>query len=145
MAVMRQKRPSRAQQMTLSNSKYYAHRLADMYLLDHAIRLPGGDIAVPVGGCRQGGYAQVSPLSMVPVVLEKMRLMPDQFPNAYYDEDMHVITWGIEPGDWRFWDARETGLYFGYTEEAVDEFEHRVEHHEATGEWLPWSYEKAGN
>lgn len=132
----------------MKNLDYYQHRLEDLRLLDQVLVLPGGDIAVPVGGRREGGSVHVTSRAEGKRVVARLRHMPELFPNARYmghtsEYGCPTVEWGPLPdmNDVSWWPYDEIGRYYGYTDEAIAEFVGRMEHHDETGEWLPWSYE----
>ena len=103
---------------TLSMSNYYLHRLADPSLLEHALVTKSGDLAVPVGGARRGGWTQVTSKAEGRQLIEEMQQRPDLFPNPRFGYDGEVIAFGAEEPD----DDVEAGSYFGYSDAAIQKF-----------------------
>lgn len=106
------------------NYPYYKARLENPELLDKAVPLPGGDLAVPVGGKRRSGDVMV-PNGKLDEALSRLRQMPDRFPNAavnWRQEKASQITFG-EPVRWEEEnpdDWRRIGQALGYTKESTE-------------------------
>lgn len=128
---------------TTCNLDYYVERLENPELLDNALIAPGGDIAVPVGGKRQGGYVGVDSYQSGRKVIARMKLMPHLYPNPFYEGLKHgvfpMVNFGYDP-DWMWWGDRERGEYFGYKDREIERFEKRFAYHDEHGVWLPWEY-----
>jgi hypothetical protein len=106
------------------NYRFYRDRLDDPGLLGRAIVTEDGDLAVPVGGKRRGGYIQVNTRVAGTRLVRQMAARPDEFPAArLYRGDGWIVEWGPEL-DWRGDDEHPedyaaAGRYFGYSEAAV--------------------------
>jgi hypothetical protein len=107
------------------NYRFYLDRLDDPGLLDRAVITEDGDLAVPVGGKRLGGYVAADTRAAGRRLIRQLATRPDEFPDlrlvCYYP---WVVEWGPEL-DWRGdddghpEDYAAAGRYFGYSEAAV--------------------------
>ena len=106
------------------NYRFYMDRLDDPGLLDRAVITEDGDLAVPVGGKRCGGYVSVDSKAAGRHLIRQLATRPGEFPDlrlvCYYP---WVVEWGPEL-DWRGNDEHPedyaaAGRYFGYSEAAV--------------------------
>lgn len=105
--------------------RFYRDRLDDPGLLDRALVTEDGDLAVPAGGKRLGGYVQTDTRAAAVRLVRQMAARPDEFPAArFFRGDGWIVEWGPEL-DWRGDDAGHpedwaaAGRYFGYSEAAV--------------------------
>jgi Family of unknown function (DUF6302) len=120
--------------MTEDARCWLAARLEDLSLLDRAVAI-GGDLAVPVGGERRGGYVCVGGEEEAAAVIALLASIPG-FPNlrAVLSHDPEVadnVRWGgDEPPvpdmdesdlEWARWDVA-TGRFCGYSEKAIREY-----------------------
>ena len=107
------------------NYQYFRDRLDDPGLLDRAVITEDGDLAVPAGGKRLGGYIQMYSRAAGARLVRQLAARPDEFPDVrLYLGDGWIIEWGPEL-DWRGdddghpEDYAAAGRYFGYSEAAV--------------------------
>lgn len=109
------------------NYRFYRDRLDDPGLLDRAIVTENGDLAVPVGGKRLGGYVVTDTRAAARCLIRQMAARPGEFPGIrLYGGYDWLIEWGPEL-DWRGNDEHPedyvaAGRYFGYSEAAVAAF-----------------------
>jgi len=102
------------------NYRFYMDRLDDPGLLNRAVITEDGDLAVPVGGKRRGGYVGALSRAAGARLVRQLAARPDEFPAARYYFH-HGAGWLVEWGpelDWRSDDAA-AGRHFGYSEAAV--------------------------
>ena len=100
------------------NYRFYRDRLDDPGLLDRAIVTEDGDLAVPVGGKRLGGYVVADTRAAARRLIRQMAARPGEFPGIrLYGGYDWLIEWGPEL-DWRG-DDEVAGRYFGYSEAAI--------------------------
>jgi hypothetical protein len=108
---------------------WYKERLADVSLLDHAVRVlcSNGEeeIAVPVGGKRRGGYITFDTLKSCGEAVKQLKDKPG-FPNLRIIRARpYCVDWG-DPQPEQFGTQadidRKLGRYFGYKESAIDYF-----------------------
>lgn len=100
------------------NYRYYTERLADPALLQAALITDCGDLAVPVGGTRRGGFTSVVSLAEGTRLIARMRELPDQFPHPRFAYSWQAVEYGPEPPD----DDEEAGRFYGYRETVVQAF-----------------------
>ena len=108
------------------NYQFYRDRLDDPGLLDRAVVTEDGDLAVPAGGKRLGGYLSMDARAAAIRLVRQMAGRPDEFPAARYHFVCDVgwlVEWGPEL-DWRGDDEHPedyaaAGRYFGYSEAAI--------------------------
>ena len=107
------------------NYRFFRDRLDDPGLLDRAVITGDGDLAVPVGGKRRGGYVQTDTRAAGRRLVQELAARPDEFPDVrLYRGDGWIVEWGPEL-DWRGDDDGHpedyvaAGRYFGYSEAAV--------------------------
>lgn len=100
------------------NLRYYRERLADPGLLDSLLITECGDVAVPVGGTRRGGWTSVGSFAEGEQLIERMREHHDQFPNPRFGYGGQVIVFGPDAPD----DDAEAGRHYGYSEAAITQF-----------------------
>lgn len=100
------------------NYRYYTERLADPALLQAALITDCGDLAVPVGGTRRGGFTSVVSLAEGTRLIARMRELPDQFPHPRFAYSWQAVEYGPEPPD----DDEEAGHFYGYRETVVQAF-----------------------
>lgn len=106
--------------------QFYRDRLDDPGLLDRAVITEDGDLAVPVGGKRHGGYIQVATKAAGFRLVRQMATRPDEFPAARLVSygDGPLVEWGPYV-DWRGDDAGRpedyiaAGCLFGYSDAAI--------------------------
>lgn len=111
--------------------RQFVERLEDPTLLEHAVDT-GGDLAVPVGGCRRGGYVCVDGEAEASRVIALLAGHPG-FPNlrvevSHDPEAVDNVLWGDEEPslppfeasdlDWACSDVTE-GRFYGYSEAAI--------------------------
>ncbi|MGW5925209.1 DUF6302 family protein [Streptomyces anulatus] len=110
-----------------SEMDYYRQRLDDPALLDRAfaVQVEGSVfLAVPVGGCRKGGYLSVSEVVTGLVARSLLRGRPG-FPDVRlswspYPDCCHVVRWGA-PVPYED-DPVAEGRFYGYSKEALATF-----------------------
>jgi hypothetical protein len=118
--------------------EWFAKRLEDFELLKRAQVVAGGDLAVPVGGTRRGGYVSTRTAEEANAVARKLSEhdgYPDVRAHTSSDEDVSAgqVVWG-EPvpdcpdieasdADWAAWEAAAGRLY-GYSVAAVYGYVH---------------------
>ena len=106
------------------NYRFYKDRLDDLSLLDRAVVTEDGDLAVPVGGSRLGGYVPVTTRAVGRRLMAQLAARPEDFPDArLFRGDGWLIEWGPVL-DWRESDEHPedyiaAGLYFGYSHAAI--------------------------
>ena len=107
------------------NYRFYLDRLDDPGLLDRAVITEDGDLAVPVGGRRLGGYVGVDTRAAGARLVRQLAARPAEFPDArLLRGDGWLVEWGPEL-DWRGNDGDipedyvAAGRYFGFSEAAV--------------------------
>jgi hypothetical protein len=107
------------------NYRFYMDRLDDPGLLDRAMVTEDGDLAVPVGGKRLGGYIGVDTRAAGARLVRQLAARPDEFPAArLLRGDGWLVEWGPEL-DWRGNDDDipedyvAAGRNFGYSETAI--------------------------
>ena len=106
------------------NCRFYLERLDDPGLLAGAVVTEDGDLAVPAGGKRRGGYLGVDTRAAGVRLVRQLAGRPDEFPAARLVRgDGWLVEWGPEL-DWRGDDEHPedyaaAGRYFGYSEAAV--------------------------
>jgi hypothetical protein len=106
------------------NYRFFMDRLEDPGLLDRAIVTEDGDLAVPVGGKRLGGYVVTYTRAAARRLIRQMAARPAEFPGIrLYGGGDWLIEWGPEL-DWRENDEHPedyvaAGRYFGFSEAAV--------------------------
>lgn len=106
------------------NYRFYRDRLDDPGLLDRAAITEDGDLAVPVGGKRCGGYLGMNTRAAGVRLIRQLAGRPREFPDARLVRgDGWLVEWGPEL-DWRGDDEHSedhaaAGRYFGYSEAAV--------------------------
>ena len=101
------------------NYVYYTERLADPALLDKALVTESGDLAVPVGGTRRGGWTSVVSASEGHQLIRRMREQPELFPDPRFGyNSRYVIAFGAKEPD----DDEGAGRHFGYSDEAIAAF-----------------------
>jgi len=105
------------------NYRYYTERLADPTLLDTALVTDSGDLAVPVGGTRRGGFTNVISIAEGTRLLARMRELPGQFPHPRFAYSWQAVEFGPEPPD----DDEEAGRFYGYSEAAIRTFMLRMQ------------------
>lgn len=106
--------------------RFYRDRLDDPSLLDRAIVTEDGDLAVPVGSKRRGGYVSMEARAAARRLVRQMAARPDEFPDVriWPGGFGWVIEWGPDL-DWRGDDAGHpedyvtAGRLFGYSEAAI--------------------------
>jgi Family of unknown function (DUF6302) len=105
--------------------QFYRDRLDDPGLLNRAVITEEGDLAVPAGGKRRGGYIAVDTKAAGKRLIRRLATRPDEFPDLrLIDCAPWVVEWGPEL-DWRGDDAGHpenwmaAGLYFGYSAAAI--------------------------
>jgi hypothetical protein len=123
---------TKAQRFTAAEFCYYRERLADpRLLLDAAVILPGGDVAVPAGGQRKGGYVCVLDAADGAAVIAVLGRHAG-FPRLRYipggEHWVPNVAWGDEPPglpdddespEWAEMDAI-FGRFYGYSGAAID-------------------------
>lgn len=104
---------------------FYRDRLDDPGLLDRAVVTEDGDLAVPVGGKRHGGYLGMNTKAEALRLARQLAARPDEFPDIrYYRGDGWRVEWGLHL-DWRGDDAGHpenyiaAGCLFGYSDAAI--------------------------
>jgi len=107
------------------NYRFFRDRLDDPSLLDRAVVTEHGDLAVPVGGKRQGGYVGVDTRAEAIRLIRLLSTRPAEFPALrLLRGDGWLIEWGPEL-DWRGDDGGHpedyvaAGRYFGFSEAAI--------------------------
>lgn len=108
------------------NYRFYLDRLDDPGLLDRAIVTENGDLAIPVGGKRRGGYVSTDTKAAARRLIRQLAARPDEFPDVrlWPGGLGWVIEWGPEL-DWRGDDHGHpedyvaAGRLFGYSEAAI--------------------------
>jgi hypothetical protein len=126
----------RNQGFTKRQRAWFTAKLTDVWLLDHAIVLNNGDLAVPVGGERHGGFICADGLEQAQTLAGELHDKPG-FPNITITinddpEVMDNVSWGdtpppsvpnIDDSDqtWAQHDV-DTGRYYGYSEKAIYDF-----------------------
>jgi hypothetical protein len=109
------------------NYRFYRDRLDDPSLLDRAVITEDGDLAVPVGGKRRGGYVGVDTRAAGRRLIRLLAGRPDEFPAVRLVlGDGWLVEWGPEL-DWRGDDEHPedyvaAGVYFGYSDVAIVAF-----------------------
>ncbi len=114
---------------------WLVERLEDPSLLDRAVAV-GGNLAVPVGGKRRGGFVCVDGEEEATETIALLSGIPG-FPNlrAVLSDDPEVadnVRWGDdEPScpesdeasdlEWACWDMA-TGRFYGYSEKAISDY-----------------------
>ncbi|MFF1714633.1 DUF6302 family protein [Streptomyces sp. NPDC058268] len=113
--------------------EYFAQRLADPWLLEQSLavrplRMPF--LLVPVGGSRRGGYFSV-PYRCLGLMVHDLVLGQPGFPDprlrwSPYPDTSHVVEWGERPPtSWGPVDDITLGCFYGYSEQAIDQFMNR--------------------
>ena len=107
------------------NYRFYMDRLDDPGLLDRAVITEDGDLAVPVGGKRLGGYVSTDTRAAARRLVRQLAGRPDEFPAARLVPGYYwLVEWGPEL-DWRGNDDDipedyvAAGRYFGFSEAAI--------------------------
>lgn len=109
------------------NYQYFRDRLDDPGLLDRAVITEDGDLAVPAGGKRRGGYVQMNTRAEGRRLVKELSARPDEFPELrLYGGDGWIVEWGPEL-DWRGNDEYPedyvaAGRLFGYSDAAIAAF-----------------------
>ena len=105
--------------------RFFRDRLDDPGLLDRAVITEDGDLAVPVGGKRLGGYVQADSRAAGRRLVRQLAARPGEFPDVrLYRGDGWLIEWGPEL-DWRGNDDDipedyvAAGRLFGFSEAAI--------------------------
>lgn len=104
--------------------RFFRDRLDDPGLLDRAVITEDGDLAVPVGGKRRGGYVQTDTRAAGRRLLQQLAARPGEFPGVrLYCGDGWIVEWGPEL-DWRGDDEHPedyvaAGRNFGFSEAAI--------------------------
>ncbi|MEU7205482.1 DUF6302 family protein [Streptomyces sp. NPDC045470] len=103
---------------------FFQHRLADPALLRRSLGLhihTGAALAVPVGGCRRGGYLSSCCLRCGWRLRDALKGR-DGFPRVrlawpLYPGTRHLVRWGERvPASWN---AAVIGRFYGYSESAI--------------------------
>lgn len=104
------------------NYRYFQNRLDDPGLLDRAMITEDGDLAVPAGGRRLGGFIGVDTKAAGNRLVKQLTARPDEFPGARL---VRGEPWDVEWGPELDWDTDDAaiGRYFGYSEAAIAGFE----------------------
>lgn len=105
---------------------FYRDRLDDPSLIDRAVITEDGDLAVPAGGKRYGGYLGVASRAAGFRLVRQLVSRPDEFPDARLVSygDGPVVEWGPFL-NWRGDDAGHpedyvaAGYLFGYSDAAI--------------------------
>jgi hypothetical protein len=109
------------------NYTFYRDRLDNPGLLDRAAVTEDGDLAVPVGGKRRGGYVGVNTRAAGRRLVRQLAGRPDEFPAVRLVRgDGWLVEWGPEL-DWRGdgerpEDYAAAGRHFGYSDAAIAAF-----------------------
>jgi hypothetical protein len=104
------------------NLQYYTERLADPGLLDSALITECGDLAVPAGGIRRGGWTSIVSVAEGGRLIERMRESPSLFPDPRFAYHNQVIMFGPDAPD----DDAAAGRHYGYSDAAIAKFLRRV-------------------
>jgi Family of unknown function (DUF6302) len=105
--------------------QFYLDRLDDPSLLGRAVITEDGDLAVPAGGKRLGGYVGTLNRAAANRLARQLAARPEEFPDARpVRGDGWLVEWGPEL-DWRGDDNGHpedyvaAGRYFGYSDAAI--------------------------
>lgn len=113
----------------VQQQKWFEERLEDVGLLDRAM-VVAGDLAVPVGGKRRGGFISGSwDPEWVKRIIAQLGADPEGFPRPHLErggrrDTADTIRWGDAPP--RSANPVSMGRYYGYSEEAIHEFTQRL-------------------
>lgn len=123
--------------------KFYRDRLDDPSLIDRAIITESGDLAVPAGGKRYGGYVAAETRAEAFRLIRQMEARPAEFPDVrLYGGDRWIVEWGPEL-DWRGDDEGHpedyvaAGCLFGYSVVAIAAYDRRAKAGGGKERWLP--------
>lgn len=100
---------------------YYRERLANLELLDRA-EIVFGQVAVPVGGTRRGGWINCNTRKLAKSAVAQLQGRAGFENLRILKNDGWMIWWGDEFTDSLWEDDIEAGRFFGYKESVLRRF-----------------------